>query len=278
MVNETTLFPHEVDQYDNYILRELLNNCIVHQNYRLRGIINIIEYKDKITITNQGDFIPIYVENVLKDGFSSPYYRNQFLAGAMVNLNMIDSVGSGIKRIYNIQKEKYFPLPDYDFNEQNRVSVTLHGKILDEKYTKILFEKTNLDITKIILLDRVQKNYYITKDQSDYLKKENLIEGRYPNIYISSTLASITNEKEKYIQNKGLNNESYKEYIINYLIEFESAKRKDIISLLYDILPASLKDLNKVNRVRYLLDLLKEENKVYYDRSSKTWKLLEKKK
>ena len=115
MVNKITLFPNEVDQYDNYILRELLNNCIVHQNYRLQGIINIIEYKDKITITNEGQFIPINVENVLKDGFSSPYYRNQFLANAMVNLNMIDTVGSGIKRIYNIQKEKFFPLPEYDF-------------------------------------------------------------------------------------------------------------------------------------------------------------------
>ena len=31
MVNDNTLFPNEVDQYDNYILRELINNCIVHQ-------------------------------------------------------------------------------------------------------------------------------------------------------------------------------------------------------------------------------------------------------
>ena len=31
MVNDNTLFPNEVDQYDNYILRELINNCIVHR-------------------------------------------------------------------------------------------------------------------------------------------------------------------------------------------------------------------------------------------------------
>ena len=171
MVNENTLFPNEVDQYDNYILRELINNCIVHQDYRLKGIINIMEFKNKLIISNEGNFIPISVENVLKDGFSSPYYKNQFLATAMVNLNMIDTVGSGIRRVYDIQKSKYFPLPDYDLSEDNRVKVTLYGKIIDENYTKLLFERTNLDIDKVMLLDRVQKEYSITKEQSDYLKK-----------------------------------------------------------------------------------------------------------
>lgn len=184
MINNNTLFPIEVDQYDNYILRELINNCVVHQNYYLKGIINVMEFKDKLIITNEGNFIPEKVENVLQDGYSAPYYRNPFLANAMVNLNMIDTVGSGIKRIYNIQKEKYFPLPDYDLTEKNRVKVTLYGKIIDENYSKLLFEKANLNIDQVILLDKVQKKYPITKVQSDYLRKDKLIEGRYPNIYI----------------------------------------------------------------------------------------------
>ena len=159
-----------------------------------------MEYKDKI-ITNEGNFIPETIENVLKDGFSSPYYRNQFLANAMVNLNMIDTVGSGIRRVYDIQKKKFFPMPDYDLNETNRVKVTLYGKIIDEKYSKILFEKTNLDIDKVMLLDREQKGFEITKEQSDYLRRDKLIEGRYPNIYISSDIARITGEKEGKIYN-----------------------------------------------------------------------------
>lgn len=268
MVNKITLFPNEVDQYDNYILRELLNNCIVHQNYRLQGIINIIEYKDKITITNEGQFIPINVENVLKDGFSSPYYRNQFLANAMVNLNMIDTVGSGIKRIYNIQKEKFFPLPDYDLTDGKRVSVTLYGKILDEKYTKILFEKTELNISQVILLDKVQKKHFITKEQSDYLKKDKLIEGRYPNIYICSTLAKITDEKAKYIQNKGLDNDYYKNLILAFIKEFKSARREDIFDFLDKKLPNYLDEKGKINRIRYLISELKKENKIRFDHSS----------
>ena len=275
MVNDNTLFPNEVDQYDNYILRELINNCIVHQDYRLRGIINVMEYKDKLIITNEGNFIPETIENVLKDGFSSPYYRNQFLANAMVNLNMIDTVGSGIRRVYDIQKKKFFPMPDYDLNENNRVKVTLYGKVIDEKYSKILFEKTNLDIDKVMLLDRVQKGFEITKNQSDYLRKYNLIEGRYPNIYISSDIAKITGNKEEYVYNSGLENEFYKEIIMKYLNEYGSASRKEILALLSDKLPKSLDSKNKISRVRYLLDILKKEGKIYNDAKSggSCWKV-----
>ncbi|MGM9879019.1 MAG: ATP-binding protein [Bacilli bacterium] len=275
MVNDNTLFPNEVDQYDNYILRELINNCIVHQDYKLRGNINVMEYKDKLIITNEGNFIPETIENVLKDGFSSPYYRNQFLANAMVNLNMIDTVGSGIRRVYDIQKKKFFPMPDYDLSEDNRVKVTLYGKIIDEKYSKILFEKTNLDIDEVMLLDRVQKGFEITKEQSDYLRKDNLIEGRYPKIYISSDIAKITGAKEEYVYNSGLENEFYMEMILKYLNEYGSASRKEIIALLNDKLPKSLDNKNKVSRVRYLLDVLKKEGKIYNDAKSggSCWKI-----
>ena len=201
--------------------------------------------------------------------------KNQFLANAMVNLNMIDTVGSGIRRVYDIQKKKFFPMPDYDLSEDNRVKVILYGKIIDEKYSKILFEKTNLDIDKVMLLDRVQKSYPITKEQSDYLKKDNLVEGRYPNIYISSNIAKITNDKENYIYNTGLENEFYKNLIIKYISEYEQASRKEIINLLKDKLPPSLNEKTKISRIRYLLQLLKKEDKIYNDNKSghSCWKL-----
>lgn len=262
MVNENTLFPNEVDQYDNFTLRELINNCIAHQNYNLKGSINIAEYKDKLIISNEGNFIPGTIENVLKVGFSSPYYRNQFLANAMVNLNMIDTVGSGIRRVFNIQRNKFFPLPDYDLSNPNRVIVTLYGKVIDEKYTKILCEKTNLDIESVILLDRVQKRYSITKEQCDYLKRENLIEGRYPNVYISSDIAKITDEKSRYMDTKGLDNSYYMDYIYEYIKTFGSADRDEINRLIKPKLPKSLSNTQVNNKIRYLLGKLRDEGKI----------------
>ncbi len=262
MIGENTLFPKEVDQYDNFTLRELINNCIVHQDYRINGPINVMEYKDKLIISNQGYFIPKTVENVLKDGFSSPYYRNPFLATAMVNLNMIDTVGSGIRRVFNNQKTKYFPMPDYDLDNQNSVKVTLYGKIIDEKYTRILFEKTDLTIEKVVLLDRVQKDYPITKEQSDYLKKDNLIEGRYPRIYISSNIAQIVDKKVDYMENKGLGNNFYKDYIVDYLKKFKQASRREINQLIYPRLPLNYSDEDKKKKVQYLLTSLRQKDMI----------------
>ena len=180
----------------------------------------------------------------------------------MVNLNMIDTIGSGIRRIYDIQKKKYFPMPDYDLSEDNRVKVTLYGKIIDENYSKILFEKTNLDIEEVMLLDRVQKGYNITKAQSDYLRRENLIEGRYPNIYISSNIAKITNQEKEYIEITGLDNKYYKDYILIYIKKFGKATREEINNLIYPKLPINLDEKQKSNRVRTVLTSLKNENKI----------------
>ena len=189
----------------------------------------------------------------------------------MVNLNMIDTAGSGIKRIYKIQRDKYFPMPDYDFSEENRVKVTLYGTIIDEKYSKLLFEQKKLSLNDIVLLDRVQKKLSITKEQFEHLKEANLVEGRYPNIYISSSIAELTDNKEDYILNAGLNRKFYKELIIEYFKVYKKATKKEIKKLLRDKFPNSLDDKTKDSRVRSLLDTLKRENFIFYEKDTRQW-------
>ena len=56
MHNQLTLFPTETKQYDMWLLRELLNNCIAHSEYTLGGRIYLNEFEDKIILTNLGSF------------------------------------------------------------------------------------------------------------------------------------------------------------------------------------------------------------------------------
>ncbi len=92
-----SLFPDEVDSYDPYIVREALNNCIAHQDYTLGGKINVVESEDSVLVfSNMGSFIPGTIENVIASDAPESRYRNSFLANAMVNLNMIDTIGSGV--------------------------------------------------------------------------------------------------------------------------------------------------------------------------------------
>lgn len=256
MTLQMSLFPNEVDQYDPYIIREILHNCIAHQDYFLKGRINIIEFEDKLMFINEGSFIPGRIEDLLEEGYVPPYYRNGFLANAMVNLNMIDTVGSGIKRVFAIQREKYFPLPDYDLNEKDRVKVTVYGKIIDENYTKQLFRNTDLDIDTVLLLDKVQKGYRITKQQCEVLRKQKLIEGRYPNLFVSFKLAEATEQKVKYIHNKGVGDDYLKELILKYIDKYGVATRTEIDDLIYPKLPDSLDEKNKESRIRYIINMM----------------------
>jgi len=134
-IADGSLFPEEVDQYDPYIIREALNNCIAHQDYTLAGKINVVEHEDgKLVFLNAGSFIPNSIEEVVIADAPEPTYRNPFLVEAMINLNMIDAIGSGIKRMFNIQWRKFFPLPDYEFDHQ-KVKLTVTGKVLDLNVT-----------------------------------------------------------------------------------------------------------------------------------------------
>lgn len=260
MAGQISLFPLEVDQYDQLLIREVLHNCIAHQNYNLRGRINIQEYEDKLVFINEGNFIPGNVETTLKPGYTPPFYRNPFLANAMVNLNMIDTVAMGIRRIYNIQKERYFPMPDYDLDVFNRVKVIIYGKIIDSNYTRLLFHNEALNMETVFMLDRVQKGLKISKEESKKLKNKGLIEGRYPNLYVSYKVAEIVDEKAKYIKNKGLDDSYYKQLIIEYLKKSKTASKKEIVELLSDKLPDVLSDKQKNSKVKNLLYAMKNKD------------------
>ena len=258
--NQLTLFPIETQQYDTWLLRELLNNCIAHTNYQLGGRIYVNEFEDQIKITNPGNFIPESIESVLQVSYNPPFYRNQLLADSMVKFHMIDTATMGIRKVFRIQKDKYFPLPDYDLSVSNQVSVIIYGKVLNNDYMHILYNHPDLDLETVFLLDRVQKGLKISKQSIDLLRKLKLVEGRANNLYLSATVSKSIEDEARYIKNKGFNDQYYKDMIINYLDEFNEARKKDIRSLLWEKLPDILDDKQKERKIGNLLSSLKKEN------------------
>jgi ATP-dependent DNA helicase RecG len=267
---DNSLFPIEVNQYDAYVIREALHNCIAHQDYKMCGRINIVEKPDELIFTNLGSFIPKSVEEVIKNDSPPEYYRNRFLAEAMVNLNMIDTIGSGIKRMFFTQKKRFFPLPDYDLSDPNKVQVRIIGKILDENYTRMLINHTELDLTTVMLLDKVQKKEKITQEEAKNLRKQRLIEGKYPNIYVAAQIAAITGDKTTYIKNRAFDKDYYKNLIIKFLEQYHSASRQDIDNLLLDKLSDTLNEVQKRKKINNLLfEMSKKDGTIVNTGSSK---------
>ena len=226
------LFPIEISQYDSWVIRESLHNCIAHQDYLLGGRVNVVEEPDSLLFTNLGDFLPGSVEEVIRRDAPPEFYRNRFLAEAMVNLNMIDTIGSGIKRMFTMQRQRNFPMPDYDLSEPGRVKVRIIGKVIDERYTRMLMQRTDLDLWEVIALDKVQKGKPVTEDEFKMLKKKRLIEGRSPNLFVSAEVAAATETKADYIRKRAFDKQHYKKMIEDYLRKFQFATRADFDKLL----------------------------------------------
>ena len=256
---EGTLFPEEVDQYEPFTIREAINNCIAHQDYTKGGMINVVEMEDQLLFTNLGSFIPGSVEKVIEQNSPEEYYRNAFLARAMFNLNMVDTIGSGILKIFNFQRDRFFPMPDYDFSN-GKVKMLVTGKVLDKKYADILAKNTDLSLLEVILLDKVQKKQKISDESVKMLRRKKLIEGRKPNYFLAKKIADETGQKANYSKAKAFDKQYYMDLIVKSIKEHGFLERKDIDELLWDKLSDAMNDKQKKIKVANILNEMKREH------------------
>jgi ATP-dependent DNA helicase RecG len=257
-----TLFPQEITQYDPWVLREALHNAIAHQDYRRQARITVVEFPDRVRLDNIGEFLPGSVSKVIEQDAPQLSYRNPFLADAMVELNLIDTQGGGIKRMFETQRRRSFPLPDYDLETPGHVSVTVAGRILDERYTQLLMEQTQLTLPEVMLLDRVQKKQRITSDEHRRLKALGLVEGRYPAVMVSAVVAKATGEAGRHIRERGLDKKYYVDLVLELLRQHGPVSRKDVDQLLVAKLPDRMNEKQKLSKIHNLLQELRSEGRI----------------
>ena len=235
-----TLFPETMKQYDDYTIREALHNAIAHQDYTLQQRINFVENPDFLYYANGGSFIPGTLQKALATKGPQRHFRNECLCRAMVNFNMIDTVSRGIKKMFNEQWRRHFPMPDYEIDALNKeVGVKIYGNTINEKYTKLLKENNTLTLEDCILLDAVQKGHRISEDHVLALLGRGLLEGDVLEYIISLDISKKTKQLSDYTRNRGLDKAKLQQMILQYLQNagLVGAKRDAIFEYLKDVLP-----------------------------------------
>lgn len=258
---QNQLLATEVSKYDTRVILEALHNCIAHQDYQLRSRILVTERLDRLVFENAGGFFEGKPEDYFSGEQTPSRYRNPWLTQAMVSLNMIDTMGFGIRAMTLSQRNRYFPLPDYSKSEPNKVVLEIYGHVIDENYTRLLLENRDLPLTTVVLLDRVQKKQPITDDAATMLRKAGLIEGRKPNYYATAQVAKTTGNKSDYIRNRAFDDAYYKDTILAYLAQYGSATRREIEGLILDKLSSVLDEQQKQNKLRNLLYAMSKRDK-----------------
>lgn len=251
------LLPYEVAKYDQQVVLEALHNCIAHQDYRRGARIIVTEQPDRIVFENQGGFFEGKPEDYVA-GTKTPHgYRNPYLVQAMVELNMIDQMGYGIRRMHEAQRRRYFPMPDYDLSGPDAVRMTIHGGVVDPAYSRHLMENSTLSLLEVLALDRVQKRLQVPDETIALLRRKSLVEGRKPNFRVTAAVAAASSRKAEYIRNRAFDDHHYEELVVEFLRKFGQASRKEIDGLLWSKLSDSLGTQQKSNKIGNLLSGLR---------------------
>ncbi len=271
--NESFL-PGEGMKYDTETILEALHNCIAHQDYTQNARIIVIERENELEFSNSGRFFEGTYEDYITGERIPKHYRNPFLAQAMANIKMIDTEGFGIHKMFVSQKDRYLPMPDYDKSDNENVVLTLPGNIIDENYSLLLLEHTDIDLTTAVLLDRVQKGKPLNGNAIKMLRKEGLIEGRKPHLYVSKRIAKATNLEVEYTLKKGFDDAECQQWIIKALKDHTELSRKQINELLWSKLPIDFSDEQKITKIGNLLTKMRKQDLIRTDKD-RLWHLSE---
>ncbi len=277
LLPQDALLPVEVSKYDQKIVLEALHNCIAHQDYSRNGRVVVTERPDRLIFENEGSFFEGSPDDYLQGNKIPRRYRNPFLAQAMAELNMIDTMGYGIHDMHARQARRYFPMPDYDLAEAGAVRLTVYGGVVDPAYSRLLIQQTDLPLADVLALDRVQKKLAIPDDAVARLKRLKLIEGRKPNYHVSAAVAEATASKADYIRTRALDDEFYARLVMDYLGKFGQADRSEINKLLLDKLSEALDAGQKDKKIANLLTKLRRSGRICNagTRGHPVWKLAE---
>lgn len=273
------MIPLEIPKYDQRIVLEALHNCIAHQDYQLNERIIVTERASGLIFQNAGSFFDGSPDDYLVAHRTPARYRNRFLAEAMVNLRMIDTMGFGIRQVmFRGQAKRFLPLPEYDLSQPGRVTLHLAGQFLDENYSRALQSHPDLEWTDILALDRIQKGHVPDESVLRSLRKRGLIEGRKPHLRITPDFAAQPEAKTDYLRHRAFDDDYYCKLILDYLAEFGSGKRADFDRLLTDKLSSALDARQKSNKIKNLLQKLRTTGKVRTTgpTTAATWILLSK--
>ena len=275
IVPKNSLLPISVPKYVEKVILEPLHNCIAHQDYAKQERILVTEFSDSVTMANAGTFYDGSPTDYINGRKRPRRYRNRLLAEVMADLHMIDAMGYGIRDIYESQKSRYLPMPDYDIGVDH-VSVRVYGNVVDEAYSRLLIANADMSIEDAVNLDRIQKHFPISLEAASRLRKLKYAEGRGKQLRISSSIAALTNKRAEYIQMRATEDANLKRMILDYLREYRSATREEINRLLMNKMHEALNEKERLSKIGNLLSSLRTKGAIVNQgsRSKPSWSIV----
>lgn len=112
----------EVKLVPEVVVRELLANALIHQDFEIGGASPVVEvFSNRVEISNPGD--PVVPVDRFIDGYLS---RNERLADLMRRFGICEEKSSGIDRVVEAAELMQLPAPEF-LTSHRRTIVVIHG-------------------------------------------------------------------------------------------------------------------------------------------------------
>jgi len=152
----------DIEEYPTIVLRELLLNSIVHRKYELSiaNFINIYKDSGKIEFLSAGGLYSITLLDALA-GVSS--CRNPLLQAIFMRLNLVESLGSGLRRCSKIYEDNQLNIEIEALPSSFRVTIP---KFEMPNAKKDSFDK---DKSKLLIINYLKEHNYATRKELESL-------------------------------------------------------------------------------------------------------------
>ena len=110
-----------------------------------------------------------------------------------------------------------------------------------------------------MLLDHVQRDKPISDEAFKQLRRQHLIEGRKPHLFVSKHIAQRTDKKVEYSMHKGLDSKSCERLLVDSLKDHGVLTRGEIDKLLWNVISDQLDDTQKKTRIGNILRKIRND-------------------
>lgn len=271
-------FRQSIPQFDQDVIREGLNNAVIHRDYTRSGSVFINQNEDGIVFESPGGFIDgITPDNVI----DRREWRNRRLAESAEKGGLVERSGQGADLIFSITIEQGKGFPTYSRSTDYNVILDIPGIVQDKEFFRFFQSldsdiKKQLDVHDYIRLEKIRQGVAMelsTEDEHRFIslgliEKTGKRNGR--KYILSHGMYQAQNDAGEYTRLKGLAREKSKQLIISHI----ERNGKGTIAEFMQVFPELSRDA-----IRRMLRDLKKENLIEVKGGSKRtsyWVLTEK--
>ena len=255
-------FVYDIPTFNERVIREAILNAVSHRNYQMGGSVFIRQYRDRLVVESPGGFPNgISLDNILNRQLP----RNRRIAEILALCGLVERSGQGMNIIYELSIKEAKELPDFTGTDENFVSITLHGLVLDIKMLSLInqigsAQMETLSTEDFLVINALYHEMPVSeslRSRCKRLTEMGIVEHAGRNKYVLARgLYAAIGETGVHTRVTGLDKNTNKELLFKHIRE--NREKGTPLRELQQVLPS-----HNRRQIQSLLNELRKENRIY---------------